>query len=351
MDSKRLAGMVCVILFVGVWAGLSAQADEPKDDQPEPPPIQAASLASILENPDFTLVTSETSRFSFALASSDIVYCGNKGVMSVDADNRQTNTLLESSEPGEYLWAWMSPDSKLLLVLTRKGKLLLADVGTGKKTALKENLPKGFKRCAFSPCGTYFVAIGGMVDSELLYWQVNADGNSVRRNGSSSLANCNTLYDCAFSPDEKILATVSGSGLVDFWSRPPMKPVRNGTSITRNGGLSGIAFSSDGKSIAVAASFEPIIALVSPITGEVVKRFDWEKGHPLSGRKLAFLPQSRILASADSDRISFLDTDSGRSLGSVPAGGVVKYLEVSPDGRSLVAGTRENTLVQWHLKE
>ncbi len=351
MDSKIIVGTVCAILFVGVWEGPSAQADEREGNRTGTPQNQAASLTSILENPDFTLVSSETSRFSFSPANSDIVYCGNKGVMSIDAENRQTNTLLESSEPGEYLWAWMSPNSKLLLALTRKGKLVLVEVGTGKKTPLKEELPKGFKRCAFSPCGTYFVAIGGMEDSELLYWELNPDGDSVKRRGNSTLADCNTLYDCAFSPDGKIFATVSGSGLVDVWSRPPMKPVRDGTSVTRNGGLSGIAFSSDGKSIAVAASFEPVIALVSPTTGEVVKRIDWEKGHPLSGRKLAFLPQSRVVASADGDRISFLDTDSGRSLGSVPAGGVVKYLEFSPDGRSLVAGTRENTLVLWRLKE
>ncbi len=130
-----------------------------------------------------------------------------------------------------------------------------------------------------------------------------------------------------------------------------MKPVREGTSVTRNGGLGGIAFSSDGKSIAAAASFEPVIALIDPTTGEVVKRIDWERGHPLSKRKLAFLPQSRVVARADGDRISFLDTDSGRSLGSVAAGGNVKSVKCSPDGRSLVAGTRKNSLVLWRLKE
>ncbi len=62
-----------------------------------------------------------------------------------DVENRQTKTLLESPEPGDYLWAWMSPDGKLLLVLTKKGKLVLVDVGTGKKTPLKEELPRGFK--------------------------------------------------------------------------------------------------------------------------------------------------------------------------------------------------------------
>lgn len=68
--------------------------------------------------------------------------------------------LLEAPSPGEYPWAWISVDNNLLLVVTRKGKLLIDEVDTKKTTLLKEALPRVFKRCAFSPDGKYFVAIG-----------------------------------------------------------------------------------------------------------------------------------------------------------------------------------------------
>jgi glucose repression regulatory protein TUP1 len=259
--------------------------------------------------------------------------------------------LLESPAAGDYLWAWMSPDSKLLLVVTRKRRLVIADVATKKTTELKQELPRGFKRCVFSPDGTYFVAIGGMEDSELLYWELDEDKTTVKTSGKSTLADGNTLYDGDFSPDGKVFATVSGSGSVDFWSRPPVRPVREGTSLTRNGGLSGITFSTDGKTIAAAASVEPTITLVAPATGEVVKKLEWKEGHPLSGRKLAFLPRSNVLATADGNQVGFLDTDSGQSIGSVPAGGIVNSLEVSPDGRWLMAGTRKRSVVLWRLKD
>ncbi len=327
-----------------IWLGLTVWALAE-------PSVAQEDVARLLDNSEFTLVSSETPYFSFSPGNGDIIFCGKKGVMSMNGETRHETTLLEAPAPGDYLWAWMSPDSKRLLVVTRKGKLVLADVDTKKTTLLKEELPKGFKRCAFSPDGTYFVAIGGMEDSVLLHWELAEDQTTVRTSGTSTLADGNTLYDGVFSPDGKIFATVSGSGTVDFWSRPPVRPVREGTSLTRNGGLSGIAFSSDGKTIAAAASAEPTITLVAPATGEVVKQIAWKKGHPLSRRKLAFLPRSNVLATADGNQVGFLDTDSGQSIGSVPAGGIVKSLEVSADGRWLVAGTRRKSVVLWRLKD
>jgi WD40 repeat protein len=326
------------------WLGLTAWA------LAEPSAAQDG-VAGLLGNSEFTLISSETSYSSFSPGKCDVIFCGKKGVMSMNAETRQVTTLIESPTPGGYLWAWMSPNSKLLLVVTRKGTLVIADAATKKATALKQELPKGFKRCVFSPDGTYFVAIGGMEDSELLYWELDEDKTTVKTSGESTLADGNTLYDGAFSPDGKIFATVSGSGFVDFWSRPPVRPVGEGTSVTRNGGLSGITFSSDGKTIAVAASAEPTITLVAPATGKVVKQIEWKEGHPLSGRKLAFLPRSNVLATADNEQVGFLDTDSGQSIGSVPAGGIVNSLKVSPDGRWLVAGTRERSVVFWRLKD
>ena len=314
-------------------------------------PAASQDVARVLDNVKFTLVSAETPYFSFAPSNGNIIFCEKNGVMSMNPETHHKTPLLEAPAPGDYLWAWMSPDNKQLLIVTRKGKLALAQLDTKKTSFLKEELPKGFKRCAFSPDGTYFMAIGGMEDSVLLYWQLDAGKTTVTTSGRSRLEGGATLYDGAFSPDGKIFATASGSGSIDFWSRPPVRPARKGTYLTPNGGLSGIAFSSDGKTIAAAASEEPRISLVATATGEVVKQVHWKKGRPLSRRKLAFLPRSKVLAAADGNQVAFLDTDSGMSIGSVPAGGIVKSLAVSPDGRWLAAGTRAKSLVLWRLRD
>ena len=155
---------------------------------------------------------------------------------------------------------------------------MLANLETKKKTQLKEKLPEGFKKCICSPDGTYFVAIGGMSNSILRYWAFG-EGKAlrIRASGAANLEGNATLYDGAFSPDGRIFATVSGSGNLDFWSRPPIRQMRNGKNLTRNGGLSGVAISRDGKKIAVAALWEPKITLVTTATGDVLQEIPWKK--------------------------------------------------------------------------
>ncbi len=314
--------------------------------------VAQKDVGQLFEGTPPRLISSETPYFSFLGDTSEIMVCGKDGVRAVNPKTGQNRTLLEPSAAEDYLWAWSVPKRKLLLVLTSKKKLILADLETKETTRIKEELPEGFKKCIVAPDGTYFLAVGGMSDSVVRYWSLG-DGKAlrIRASGTANLEGNATLYDGDFSHDGRVFATASGSGNLDFWSRPPMKPVREGTSITRNGGLSAIAFSSNGKLIAAAASFEPIIALIDPVTGEVVKQIEWKKGHPLSGRKLTFLPRSNVLATADGNQFGLLDTDSGKSIGSVDAGGIVKSLEVSPDGRWLAAGTSRRSVVLWRLKD
>jgi WD40 repeat protein len=306
---------------------------------------------NLLDNLESKLASSETPYFSFLPGGGDIIICEKRGVVTLNGATTRKNILLEAKTPGEYVWAWMSPDRKLLLVLNKKGKLTLAEVETKKITPLEEELPKGFKKCIFAPDGTYFVAIGGMKDSEMVYWQLGEDKKTVKNSGRSSFANRTTLYDGAFSSDGKVLATVSGSGFLILWSRPPLAPSTEGEKLAFNGGLSSIAFSRDDKTVAVGATIEKKITLIAPATGQKIKEIEWKKSDPLSGIKLAFLHHKNILACSEGNQIRLLDTDSGKSLGSVPAGGSVIRLGVSPDGRWLVAGTREKTVVFWRIKD
>ena len=308
-------------------------------------------VAGLLESVKPKVISSDTRYFSFCPSDSGIIVCGERGVIGTNPENGRETVLLKAPAAAEYLWAWRSADKKMLLVLNSKGKLVLAEIETGKTIQIKDELPKGFKRCEISPDGSYFLAIGGMEDSVLKYWQLKKDKLGVQFRGTSSLGNCNTLYDGAFSPDGKVFATVSGSGLVDAWSRPPVRAVRRGTLVARNGGLSGLAFSSDGKMLAAAAAWEPFITLLNPANGHVIKKIEIKKGDPLAGRKIAFLKDCNVLVTADGDHVGFLDIDSGQTIGNVSAGDTVRDLKVSPDGRWLAVGTSQKSILLWRIKE
>jgi len=87
-----------------IWLGLAAWALAE-------PSVAQEDVARLLDNREFTLVSSETPYFSFSPGNGDIIFCGKNGVISVNAETRQKTTLLESAAPGDYVWAWMSPDS------------------------------------------------------------------------------------------------------------------------------------------------------------------------------------------------------------------------------------------------
>jgi serine/threonine protein kinase/WD40 repeat protein len=99
----------------------------------------------------------------------------------------------------------------------------------------------------------------------------------------------------AFAPDRNILA-VGSSGKIQFWNCSEKK--WNGKEITRQGEINALAFSSDGKFLAVAED-GPDVTIWDVSSATLAHTF---KGHTKSVLGLAFSPQAKLLATGSEDR-------------------------------------------------
>ncbi len=174
----------------------------------------------------------------------------------------------------------------------------------------------------------------------LLVEQMGQVGRWNLRDGSLTWSNpffFGSVRDLAFSPDGKILATGCQDGRLLLWSAGG-KPRSIGGSETS---VLALDYSPDGRLLALGVG-EPLetevseYSLWSVATGKRLHRF---VGHTGTPSRVAFSPDSRILATADSDQmIKLWSTQTGKLLKTLTnAGSSITQIRFSPDGRRLTA--------------
>ncbi len=199
---------------------------------------------------------------------------------------------------------------------------------------------------AFSPDGKEIAASGY---HEVTLWSP-ADGRLNRRLGGTA----ERVYEIAYSPDGKWLATASGdpgqSGAVTLWIAEPSgggKPARDLLETTDS--VFAVAFSPDSKKLA-AAGADRAIRVWEVDSGRQIALIEDHADWILD---VAFSPDGNRLASASRDKTcKVFDIAKKESLVTFPTHAQpVNCVSFSPDGKVVVSGGDDNSIRFWTAED
>ncbi|MGK5683642.1 TIR domain-containing protein [Actinoplanes sp. URMC 104] len=156
----------------------------------------------------------------------------------------------------------------------------------------------------------------------------------------------------AFSSDGRTLAVVDSNTTLLLWdvanlSRPVLRAKVTGASFG-----AAVAFSPDGRALATAEEERPVINLWNLAGGSAPARGATITGHSRSVDALTFSPDGRTLASGSSDDATILwgvaDRARPHRLATLTGEGRwASRLQFSPDGRTLVTAGAESRATIW----
>lgn len=199
---------------------------------------------------------------------------------------------------------------------------------------------------AFSPDGSHLVASGY---HELTEWNPGDGALALRVPGLRQ-----RIYDVAFSPDGKWLATASGDpgqyGVVQLWKTDPTGKAEAPRVLAEApDAVFAVAFSPD-SSLVAAAGADRSVRVWKTESGEstlvIEDHADWVLD-------VAFSPDGKRLATASRDKTSkVFDLESKQALVTFPGHAAsVTCVSFTPDGKQVASGGEDNQIRLWNPDE
>jgi WD40 repeat protein len=149
-----------------------------------------------------------------------------------------------------------------------------------------------------------------------------------------------SVFDVAFSPDGKIIATASGDKTVKLWS---LDGKLLHTLAGHHDVVVGVAFSPDGKIIATASE-DKMVKLWS-LDGKPLRTLT---GHSGQLRAVVFSPDGQTIASASTDKMVKLWSRSGKLLHTLQGHtAAVNGVTFSADGQTIASASEDKTVKLW----
>jgi WD40 repeat protein len=251
-----------------------------------------------------------------------------------------------------------SPDSKYVVAINGEKNAMVWEVSTGNEVARMTHDDR-VASAAFSPDGRYVVS--GSSDTTARVWETST-GKEISRitiNGP--------VFEVAFSPDGQHVMSRGcnkpnqDSGcqqeILLIWEAYTGKEV---TRFIRDDSISSVAFSPDGKYVAIGGS-DHTASIWETLTGKEVSHIT----HDGEVQAVAFSPDAKYVASGSCDKLDsngicnqgtarVWNAGTGDEISRVPFEEGVNAVAFSPDGRYVIAGAGQsyyqelnNTLQMW----
>jgi WD40 repeat protein len=231
-----------------------------------------------------------------------------------------------------------SPDgSKLATVDWHRGSAFLWDLPSGTLSELPERHSNAAVCGAFSPDGHWLAT--GSHDQTVRVWDW-ANGRC------DVLTNDFAVHCIAFSADSKVLAA-AGKGLA-FWN---LRSKQRVSGPFRADNASIVAISEDGRLVATGDP-DGTVRLWRYTDGQLLAQFKEQTGFQGLANALTFSKDATLLASGDEDGLVVLyDVGTRRVAKKIERAhtGAVWSLAFVPDGKTLVSGGGDASVVFWNL--
>lgn len=304
------------------------------------------------------------------------------GVDTYDATGRRAAQFTPPGTDATAWWGHLSPDGGRLVRVrntlkaervgpievwdTRAGKLLTSFGREGADHPLPRFDRDGYSVRGFSPDGRTVYTARGRTGETILAWDLGTGRPTALPKGWDPKHRGRVV----FSPDGRWLATTreakeTGCELIEIPQEVVVVEAATGRAVAVARGvkpprIAAVAFSPDGRRLAVAPSHETEIINQHPVVSDdLVYLFELPSGREVgrlrgpdgSIQRLAFSPDGRALATAGLGRIARVwELTTRRPRLSVPHARLPRVLAFSADGRVLAADGQDAPVYLWDVR-
>lgn len=205
-------------------------------------------------------------------------------------------------------------------------------------------------KLALYPDGHTLASVDKGIDKQIKLWDIY-NGNSLEtQTPIAGFTYNNNATSIAFSPDGRLIAIGSEKSTIRLLDIPSGQEIKTLTG--HSGSIGTIAFSPDGQMI-VSGSDDKTIKVWDVKSGRELRTLGGMfSGHKEEIYQVAFSPDGRIIASSSKDNsLKLWNAATGEEFRTINLEvGFADAIAFSPDGRNIITGGYNKTIVSWDIE-